>query len=81
MSESLYLEDVFAGQRFITGLHPLTEDEIKAFAAPYDPQPFHTDAEAAKDSFFGGLAASGLAHRRHHHAAAGGQRPARWRAA
>ena len=59
MSESLYLEDVFVGQRFVTASHFLTVDEIKTFASAYDPQPFHTDAEAAKDSFFKGLAASG----------------------
>ena len=59
MREMLYLEDLKAGQRFTTGHHPLTEDEIKAFARDYDPQPFHLDAEAARHSFFGGLAASG----------------------
>lgn len=55
----LYLEDIRVGQTFRTGSHLLTEDEIKAFARDYDPQPFHTDPGAAKHSFFGGLAASG----------------------
>ncbi|HEY4274835.1 MAG TPA: MaoC family dehydratase [Rhizomicrobium sp.] len=59
MSEKLYLEDIFVGQRFVTGTHALTADAIKAFARDYDPQSFHTDEEAAKDSFFCGLAASG----------------------
>ena len=59
VSELLYLEDVFVGQRFITASHLLTADEIKAFARAYDPQPFHTDEQAAKDTFFKGLAASG----------------------
>ena len=59
MSELLYLEDVFVGQRFVTGEQALTADAIKGFAREYDPQPFHTDEAAAKDSFFGGLAASG----------------------
>ncbi len=59
MSEPLYLEDVFVGQRFVTTAHTLTEAAIKAFAREYDPQPFHLDEAAAKDSFFGGLAASG----------------------
>ena len=59
MSERLYLEDVFVGQRFVTGTHTLTAEAIKAFAGDYDPQPFHTDEETAKDTFFGGLAASG----------------------
>ncbi len=43
----------------MTGTHYLTADAIKAFARQYDPQPFHTDEEAAKDTFFKGLAASG----------------------
>jgi acyl dehydratase len=55
----LYLEDFEVGQRFVTGEHLMTADEIKAFAADFDPQPFHLDEDAAKDSFFGGLAASG----------------------
>ena len=59
MSERLYLEDVFVGQRFVTGTYTLTAEAIKAFARDYDPQPFHTDEETAKDTFFGGLAASG----------------------
>ena len=37
----------------------MTAEAIKAFAAQFDPQPFHLDEAAAKDSFFGGLAASG----------------------
>ncbi|MBN9546047.1 MAG: MaoC family dehydratase [Alphaproteobacteria bacterium] len=37
----------------------MTAEAIKAFARDYDPQPFHTDEETAKDTFFGGLAASG----------------------
>jgi len=59
VSEPLYLEDVFVGQRFVTGTQAVTAEAIKAYARDYDPQPFHTDEEAAKDSFFHGLAASG----------------------
>ena len=59
MSELLYLEDVFVGQRFVTGTHTLTSEAIKSFARDFDPQPFHTDEAAAEDSFFDGLAASG----------------------
>ena len=55
----LYLEDVEVGQRFVTGSHIITAEEIIAFAEQYDPQPFHLDANAAKETFFGGLAASG----------------------
>jgi acyl dehydratase len=55
----LYLEDLFVGQRFESEPHSLDAAEIKAFAAQFDPQPFHLDEEAAKASLFGGLAASG----------------------
>lgn len=55
----LYLEDFAVGQRFVSATHHLDAEQIKAFAARFDPQPFHTDEVAAKDSFFGGLAASG----------------------
>jgi acyl dehydratase len=59
LRELLYLEDVFVGQHFVTATHKVSADEIKTFARDYDPQPFHLDEVAAKDSFFGGLAASG----------------------
>jgi len=54
-----YFEDVRAGERVDLGTHTVTEEEILAFARRYDPQPFHIDAEAAKQSIFGGLIASG----------------------
>ena len=54
-----YLEDFKVGQKYSTGTISVTSEEIKAFAAKFDPQPFHLDESAAKDSFFGGLAASG----------------------
>jgi acyl dehydratase len=57
--DALYLEDFAVGQRFVSATHRLDAEQIKAFAARFDPQPFHTDEAAAKDSFFGGLAASG----------------------
>jgi len=55
----LHLEDFAVGQRFTSGTRAITADEIKSFAASFDPQPFHTDEAAAQDSFFQGLAASG----------------------
>ena len=55
----LYLEDVVVGTEFVTGEVTITAEEIIAFASQFDPQPFHTDPEAAKATFFGGLAASG----------------------
>ncbi|MFO1152856.1 MAG: MaoC family dehydratase [Rhodospirillales bacterium] len=55
----LYLEDLWVGQRFRSGSLTVDEAEVKAFAARYDPQPFHLDAAAAEASLFRGLAASG----------------------
>ena len=59
MRTLLYLEDITVGQRFVTKEARVEEAAIKSFARDFDPQPFHTDNKAAKDSFFGGLAASG----------------------
>jgi acyl dehydratase len=54
-----WFEDVEIGARREIGLHCFTAEEIIAFAAPFDPQPFHTDAVAARASAFGALCASG----------------------
>src|SRR5262245_16547868 len=55
----LYLEDLHVGQRFVSGTYRITEDQIRAFALEFDPQPFHLDEAKAKASIFAGLAASG----------------------
>lgn len=55
----LYFEDLRVGQRFRTGTYTITEAQIKAFAAQFDPQPFHLDDTAARATLFGGLVASG----------------------
>jgi acyl dehydratase len=56
----LYYEDLRPGQVFReTARIHVDEGAIKSFAAAFDPQPFHLDAEAAKNSIFAGLAASG----------------------
>ena len=55
----LYLEDFHVGQRFTSGTHALDSAQIKAFAARFDPQPFHLSETDAGKSFFQGLAASG----------------------
>jgi len=52
-------EDLQPGQKFGTAEYEMTVEEIVDFARRYDPQPFHTDAEAAKASLFGELVASG----------------------
>jgi acyl dehydratase len=54
-----YFEDFEAGQEYPFGPHPVTRQEIVAFAAEFDPQPFHLDEAAASDTLLGGLAASG----------------------
>lgn len=54
-----YLEDFAVGQIYGSGRLTVDKDRIKAFAAEFDPQPFHLDDEAARGSIFGGLAASG----------------------
>ena len=51
--------DFHAGQVIEAGPYVLTEAELVKFAEAYDPQWFHTDAEAAAESAFGGLIASG----------------------
>lgn len=55
----IYFEDMQEGQVYELGSRTLTQEDTVGFALQYDPQPFHIDPEAAKDSMFGGLAASG----------------------
>lgn len=55
----LYWEDFEPGQRIELGSRTVTAEEIVEFARTWDPQPFHVDPEAAKDTVFGGLIASG----------------------
>ena len=58
MSER-YLEDFAVGQTFGSGRRRVDVEQIKAFAAEFDPQSFHLDEAAAQNSVFRGLAASG----------------------
>ena len=55
-----YLEDFREGEIWESGSIVLGEGDIIAFARDYDPQPMHTDADAAASGPFGGLIASGL---------------------
>jgi acyl dehydratase len=55
----LYLEDHVPGSVHVFGSVLVEEQEIRDFAKRYDPQVFHTDPEAAKETSFGGLVASG----------------------
>jgi acyl dehydratase len=54
-----YFEDLAVGQKFASPTLSVDADAITAFAAQFDPQPFHLDDEAARHTFFEGLAASG----------------------
>jgi acyl dehydratase len=54
-----FLEDFSIGQTFRSGSVGITADDIKRFAAEFDPQPFHLDETLARDTLFGDLAASG----------------------
>ena len=54
-----YWEDMPVGSTHDLGTITPTAEEIVAFATQFDPQPFHLDEEAAKQSVFGGLCASG----------------------
>ena len=55
----LHFEDFAPGSIAEFGSRSVTREEIIAFAAEFDPQPFHLDEEAARASMLGGLAASG----------------------
>ena len=59
MAIKYYWEDFTPGRVFETGTRTLSEEDIVRFAREYDPQCYHTDAEAARHSPYGGLIASG----------------------
>jgi acyl dehydratase len=54
-----FFEDLVVGQRREVGSFTFTAEDIKRFATQFDPQRFHLDEEAGRNSLFGGLAASG----------------------
>lgn len=54
-----FFEDMEIGKGIALGSYTFTHDEIIAFAERFDPQPFHLNEEAARNSLFGGLCASG----------------------
>jgi acyl dehydratase len=65
--DRLYLDDLYVGQRFASATDTIDEAQIKAFAARFDPQPFHIDEKAAEDYHAsqcrGRLALGGRNHR------------------
>jgi acyl dehydratase len=59
LAARLFYEDLEVGRTFGTGTVTVEPEMIKAFAAEFDPQPFHLDEGDARASLFGGLVASG----------------------
>lgn len=56
---NIYLEQLAMGDTFVSGEHAVDVRQIREFATQFDPQPFHLDEDAARPTFFAGLAASG----------------------
>ena len=58
-TEKLYLDDLAVGAEFNSEKYAVVAEEIREFAKNFDPQPFHLDEEAARQTWFEGLVASG----------------------
>ncbi len=58
-AKSRYFDDYSVGDVFEFGDYKVEKSELIAFAEAYDPQPFHIDENAAKETHFGGLITSG----------------------
>ena len=56
----VHFADVEEGAVYEFGSYTVTKEEMLTFAEQYDPQPFHVDEAAARESRFGGLIASGF---------------------
>lgn len=59
MAEPIYLENLAVGDIFLSDHYTLDAEQIIRYAKEFDPQTFHLDQDAAKDTYFQGLAASG----------------------
>jgi acyl dehydratase len=57
--DRFYFEDVEVGKVNAYGRYEVTREEVIEFASKYDPQPIHLDDEAAAQTYFGRLSASG----------------------
>jgi acyl dehydratase len=55
----IYFEDLEVGSKAAFGRYEVTREEVLEFAAKYDPQPFHLSDEAAAQTHFGRISASG----------------------
>jgi acyl dehydratase len=60
MGERRYFEDLVVGETRESGMHEVVREDMVAFARQYDPQWFHADEDAAQDSIFGEVVASGI---------------------
>jgi acyl dehydratase len=58
-TEKLYLDDLAVGAEFNSEKYAVVAEEIREFAKNFDPQPFHLDEEAARNTLFEGPVASG----------------------
>ncbi|MBW0000490.1 MAG: MaoC family dehydratase [Verrucomicrobia bacterium] len=58
-TEKLFLDDLAVGDEFTSEEYTVDAPQIREFAQQFDPQPFHLDEDAARETFFEGLAASG----------------------
>lgn len=56
---TLWFDDYSVGLNVEVGAYEMTAGEMLAFASQFDPQPFHVDPDAAAESIYGGLIASG----------------------
>ena len=54
-----FYEDIAVGQKQAFGQYEVTREEVIDFASKFDPQPFHLDDEAAAQTHFGRISASG----------------------
>ena len=59
MTERRYLEDIAVGEKRLSSVYPVTEEEALEFARRFDPQAMHLDKEAAAKGMFGGVIVSG----------------------
>ena len=55
----MYFEDLEPGSTAKFGRYDVTREEVIEFASKYDPQPFHLSDEAAAQTHFGRISASG----------------------
>lgn len=60
MGERRYFEDLVVGEERESSTHEVAREDMVAFARQYDPQWFHADEDAARDSIFGEVVASGI---------------------